>query len=64
MNDKVDFLYADKYGSFLEIDTMIFDEQSSVSKVPKFSMNLQYFKKEVRDKVDFLDADKDQSFPS
>ena len=27
-------------------------------------MNLQYLKKEVRDKVDFLDADKHQSFPS
>ena len=26
MNDEVDFLHADKYGSFLQIDTMIFDE--------------------------------------
>ena len=34
------------------------------SKNSKFAMSLQYFKKEVRDKVDFLQADKHQSFGS
>ena len=29
----------------------------------KFPMSLEYVKKEVRDKVDFLHADKRQSFP-
>ena len=28
----------------------------------KFAISLQYLKKEVRDKVDFLHADKDESF--
>ena len=28
----------------------------------KFAMSLQYLKKEVRDEVEFLDADKHQSF--
>ena len=28
----------------------------------KFAMSLQYLKKEVRDEVDFLDAEKHQSF--
>ena len=40
---------------------------SSIPKIPKnskFAMSLQYFKKEVRDKVDFLQADKHQSFSS
>ena len=29
----------------------------------KFAISLQYFKKEVRDKLDFLHEDKHQSFP-
>ena len=29
----------------------------------KFAMSLQYLKKEVRDEVDFLHADKHQNFP-
>ena len=28
----------------------------------KFAMSLQYLKKEIRDEVDFLHADKNQSF--
>ena len=40
-------------------------EWSSIPKVPKIAssaMSLQYLKKEVRDKVDFLRADKHKSF--
>ena len=42
-----------------------FDEDSQAfPKFPniKFAMSLQYLKKEVKDKVDFLHADKHQSF--
>ena len=35
---------------------------SQSSQNSKFSMSLQYLKKEVRDEVEFLDADKHQSF--
>ena len=59
--NEVDFLHADKYESFLQVDSMIFlgmvkDSQSSQKS--KFSMSLQYLEKEVRDKVEFLHADK------
>ena len=50
---------------FLQIDTMILmgmvkHYQSSQSS--KFATSLQYLKKEVRDEVGFLHADKHQSF--
>ena len=35
---------------------------SQSSQNSKFGMSLQYIKKEVRDEVDFLNADKHQSF--
>ena len=35
---------------------------SQSSQNSKFAMSLQYLKKEVRDEVDFLHADKHQSF--
>ena len=59
MSDEVDFLHADKHGSFLEIDTMIFDgdgqaKHSQSSQNSKFATSLQYLKKEVRDEVDFF----------
>ena len=38
-------------------------KHSQSSENSKFAMFLQYLKKEVRDKVDFLHADKHQSFP-
>ena len=37
-------------------------EHSRSSQNNKFAMSLQYLKKEVRDEVDLLDADKHQSF--
>ena len=65
LSDEVDFLYADKYESLLQIDTMILImmvKHSQSSQNSKFAMSLQYLKKEVKDEVDFLHADKHQSF--
>ena len=49
----------------IQIDTMILMgivKHSQSSQNSKFTMSLQYFKKEVRKKVDFLHVDKHQSF--
>ena len=49
----------------LQIDTMVLMgmvKHSQSSQKSKFVMSLQYLKKEVRDEVDFLHADKHQSF--
>ena len=65
VSDKVDFLYADKHVSLLQIDTFILMGMVKHSQSPqnrKFAMSLQYLKKEVTDEVDFLHADKHQSF--
>ena len=56
MNDKVDFLHAGKHENLLQIDTMILMEivkhlQSSQNS--KFTMSVQYLKKEDRDKLIF-----------
>ena len=62
---EVDFLHADKHESLLQIDTMILIgivKHSQSSQNSKFTMSLQYLKKEVRDEVDFLHVDKHQSF--
>ena len=64
---KLVFLIADKhesFESFLQIDTMILIgmiKHSQSSQNSKFAMSLQYIKKEVRNMVDFLLADKHQS---
>ena len=50
----------------LQIDPMILMgmvKHSQSYQKSNFVMPLQYFKKEVRDKVNFLHADKHQSFP-
>ena len=50
---------------YIQTDTMILMgivKHSQSSQNSKFTMSLQYFKREVRDKVDFLYADKHQSF--
>ena len=64
MNDEVDFLHAIKHENLPQIDTMILMEmvkhfQSSQNS--KFTMSVQYLKKEDRDKVNFLHADKYRS---
>ena len=64
---KLVFLNADKHKSFenfLQIDTVILIgmiKHSQSSQNSKFAMSLQYIKKEVRNMVDFLLADKHQS---
>ena len=76
--DEDDFLHADKHQSFLQVDLntlgikvswkvilsflmgMIKHSQSTQSN--KFAISLQYLKREVRDRVHFLHADKHQSF--
>ena len=65
MKDEVDFLPADKHESLLQTDTMILMgivKHSLNSPNNKFTMSLQYLKKEVRDEVDFWHVDKHQSF--
>ena len=64
MSDDVYFLHAEKHESFLKIVTVIFDvvKNSQSSQNSNFAMSLQYHNKEVRDKVDFLLADKHRIF--
>ena len=65
MNDELDFLYADKNENLLQSDSMILVEMfkhSQSSQNSEFAMSLQYLKKKVKDKVDFLHADKHWSF--
>ena len=65
MSDEVDFLHADKYEHFLQIDGMVFDgDCQAFSKFPKQQVCNIFIisQKEVRDEVDFLHADKHQSF--
>ena len=64
MGDEVDFLHADKYQHFLQINTIIFDGSGQAfPKFPnsKFAMFLQNAKRKVRDEVDFWNAHKHQS---
>ena len=65
MSDEGDFLHADKHESLIQIDTMILigiANHTQSSQNSKFAMLLQYLKKEVRDEVDFLHADKQVDF--
>ena len=65
MSDEVDFLHADKHESLLQINTMILIgmvRHSQSFQNSKFAMSLQYLKKEVRNGLHFLHADKRQSF--
>ena len=62
---KLIFLHVNKHESLLHIDTIILMgtvKHSQSSQNSKFAMYLQYLKKEVRHDVDFLHADKYQSF--
>ena len=65
MNHRVDFLlHAGKHENLLQTDTMILMgkvKHFQSSQNGKCVMSLQYLKKEVRDEVDFLHADKHQS---
>ena len=62
---KLIFWHADKHERLLQIDSIILmgmAKHSQSSQNSKFAMSLQYLKKEVKDEVDFLHADKHQSF--
>ena len=57
---------ADKGQRFLQIGTIILgacDQACPIAQNNKFAISLQYLKNEVSDEVDFLHADKNQSFP-
>ena len=57
-------MHADKQENLLQIDSMILMgmvKHSQISQNSKFALTLQYLKKEVKDEVDFLQADQDQS---
>ena len=65
MSDEVNFLHADKDKNQIQIDTVIFMEMAKHSKNfqhSTYAMSLQYLRKEDRDEVDCLHADKHQSF--
>ena len=62
---KLIFYMQIKHQSLLQIDTMILMrivKHSQTSQNSKFTVPSGYLKKEVRDEVDFLHADKHQSF--
>ena len=59
-------MHAVKHENLLQFNIMILMgmvKHFQSSQNSKFPMSLEYVKKEVRDKVDFLHADKRQSFP-
>ena len=59
MSDEVDFLHVDKHESLVQtLLGMVKHSQSSQNS--KFAMSLQYLKKEVKDEVGCLHADKHQ----
>ena len=58
-------MHVGKYEILLQIDTMILTEivkHPQSSQNSKFTMSLQYLKKELGDEVDFLHIDKHQGF--
>ena len=64
MNDKVDFFHSGKHENLIQIDNMILMgmvRHFQSSQNSKFPMSLQYVKKQVRDEVHFLKANKHQS---
>ena len=78
VRDEVDFLDADKHQSFLQVDIntwgikvsykfilsllMGMIKHSQCTQSNKFAISLQYLKKEVRNGVHLLHADKHQNF--
>ena len=78
VRDDVDFLHADKHQSFLQVDssTLVIKVSYKVilslligmikyyqsTQINKFITSIQYLKKEVRNEVHFLQADKYQRF--
>ena len=57
MSDEVDLLHVGKHESLLQIDSMEMVKNSQSFQNSKFAISLQYLKKELKAKVDFLRAD-------
>ena len=77
LSDEVDFLHADKHQSFLQVNSktlvskvsykvilssLMGIKYSQSTEINKFVISLQYLKKEVKNGVHFLHADKYRSF--
>ena len=62
MSDGVEFLY--NHESLIQTDMILMGmvKYSQSCQNSEFGISLQYFKKEVKDEVDFLHADEHQSF--
>ena len=62
MSDGVEFLY--NHESLIQTDMILMGmvKYSQSCQNSEFGISLQYFKKEVKDEVDFLHADEYQSF--
>ena len=61
MENEVDFLLADKYKSFLQVDGifwMCVTMHAQGTQNKKFAIYLQFLKENVKHEVDFLPADK------
>ena len=71
-SNEVDFFHADMHENLLQIDSMILRlilsllmgmiKHSQITESNKFTISLQYLKKEVRNGVHFWHTDKRQSF--
>ena len=65
MRYETDFLPADEHENFLQFDCKLWDwvgRHFQSTQNDKFTISLQYLKKNVKDKADFLPADKLQRF--
>ena len=62
MKDEVYFLPVDKHQSSLQIILDACGQGAQITQNNKFTISLQYLKKEVSGVVDFLHADKHKSF--
>ena len=63
MDDEVDFLPADKHGSFLQVIVPLWvciARHTQSTKNNMFAISLQYLKESLKDEVGFLSANKCQ----
>ena len=64
MGDEVDFLHADKYKSFLQVDSITLGVHSQAcpqsTQNNKFTISFKYPRENMKDEVDILPADKYQ----
>ena len=68
MGDEVAFLFADKYKSSRQVDSITLIVQSQVTRHAqitqnnKFTISLQYLTKEAGEEIDFLHAEEHEGF--